>query len=201
MRAKLHVFGCLLTLVSVGWPSLAAAQERSGLWGGIGGGYGSAGVSAEDVDDGDREGSGVVYFTGGWTLNERLLAGAEFNLWSKTAAVEPGIDAAFNIYNVSGTLTFYPRASSGFFVKGGAGMSFLDADFDAGGTDISVDLGTGFGLIAGAGYDIRLGRSVSLTPAVNVWYGQPGNIQVAGETLFNDWKHNVVDFTIGLKFH
>ena len=201
MRAKLHMYWCLLVLLTVAWPLPAVAQERSGLWGGFGGGYGSAGVSAEHVDDEDREGSGVAYFTGGWTLNERLLAGAEFNLWSKTAEVEPGVDAAFNIYNVSGTLTFYPRASSGFFVKGGAGLSFLDADIDAAGTDITVDLGSGFGLIAGAGYDIRLGRAVSLTPAVNVSYGQLGNIQIAGETLFGDWKHDVVDFTVGLKFH
>jgi hypothetical protein len=183
------------------WPSEAPAQVRAGFWGGLGGGWGSAQVSADELEGGDREGSGVGYFNLGWTLNEQLLAGAEFNLWSKTAAVDTGIEATANIYNLSGTLTFYPSRSSGFFVKGGAGVSFLDADFDVQGTNVTVDLGSGFGFIAGTGYDIRLGRIVSLTPAVNFWYGQPGTLKFAGETLFSDWKQNVIDFTIGLKFH
>jgi len=56
--------GVVSTLLLVGTlvllaPISVAAQERSGLWGGIGGGYGAADVSSDEIGGGDREGSGV----------------------------------------------------------------------------------------------------------------------------------------------
>ena len=59
----------------------------------------------------------------------------------------------------------------------------------------------GLGLLAGAGYDLRVGRNISITPAVDVWYGQPGDLTFGSETLARNWKHNVVDFTVGITFH
>jgi len=56
------------------------------------------------------------------------------------------------------------------------------------------------GLLAGAGYDIRVGRNISITPAVNYWYGWAGDLAFGGE-LSTNWKHNVVDFTVGITFH
>jgi hypothetical protein len=55
--------------------------------------------------------------------------------------------------------------------------------------------------IAGAGYDFRVKKNLSITPAVNFWYGKPGNVPHDGEPLFTNWKQNVVDFTVGVTFH
>ena len=89
---------------------------------------------------------------------------------------------------------------SGFFVKGGGGFSSIDTDFRQGSRTVTVDLGTGVGLIAGAGYDFRVGKNISVTPAVNYWFGWSGDVTLDG-TLLTNWKPNVVDFTVGVTFH
>lgn len=180
----------------------ASAQERNGFSFGVGAGLGSADATCDDCGSGDRETSGSGYLKGGYALNEHLLLGVEFNLWTKTYDV-PGFDNAsstVNVYNVSGTMTFYPQASSGLFLKGGAGVSLLDLELKASGSTLTADVGKGPGLIVGAGYDIPVGRHVAITPAVNFWYGQIGDVKVLGESLATGWKHNVIDFTVGITF-
>jgi hypothetical protein len=103
------------------------------------------------------------------------------------------------MYHVSGTATYYPRRSGGLFVKGGAGVALLDMTVKVSGSSVKADLGRGLGLVVGGGYDIPVGR-ISVTPAVNYWYGQPGDLKILGETLATNWKQNVVDFTIGITF-
>ncbi len=187
---------CVLWLAGVGQASAEHPQKRQGFWLGIGGGYGSADATCDECDGGDREGSGAGYLKLGWTLDDRVLLGGEFNLWTKE---QDGV--MVNFYNASGTLTFYPQGSSGFFLKGGVGASFIDTEIVDGGTRITADLGSGLGLVAGVGYDLRVARVISITPAVNFWYGQPGDLMVAGETIARNWKQNVVDFTVGVTFH
>jgi hypothetical protein len=178
----------------------AAAQERQGFWISGGGGWGSLGVSADEIDD-EREGSGVGFLRGGWTLTPQVLLGAELNAWSKAQDVEEGLSARLTVYNLTAALTYYPQPMGGFFVKAGVGGTFADTDLTLEGTNISVELGRGVGLIAGVGYDVRLSRRLYLTPAVNFWYGRLGDVQVLGETVFSGWSHNVVDITVGLTFH
>jgi hypothetical protein len=187
-----------LALVCLAIPARAHAQERKGFWIGAGGGYGSAGVSCEDCGGG-REESAAGYLKAGWTLNKRTLLGGEVNLWNKSERMEEATGTV-NLYNISGTITFYPAASSGFFVRGGAGASFMDMDFEYEGTKFSTELGRGPGLLAGAGYDLRVARRIAVTPAVNVWYGHIGDLTFEGETFASKWRHHVIDVTIGITF-
>ncbi len=129
-----------------------------------------------------------------------MIIRAECGLWSKTYDFpELGGDATLNMYNASGTATYYPQRSGGLFVKGGAGVAFIDMSVKVAGSSLSADLGKRLGLIAGGGYDIPVGR-IAITPAVNVWYGQLGDLKILGETFATHWKQNVVDFTIGISF-
>ncbi|MEO8452022.1 MAG: outer membrane beta-barrel protein [Gemmatimonadota bacterium] len=68
---------------------------------------------------------------------------------------------------------YYPIRDAGFFIKGGGGLTRSGADV-SGGQGTSED---GFGFTAGAGYEIRLGRAIYLTPTVD-WFnhrsGQQG---------------------------
>lgn len=191
---------CLSAVSWVASASPASAglhpQERHGFWIGVGGGLGSADATCDDCGEGDRENGGVGYLKLGGTLSERLLLGGEMNVWTKE---QEGV--TLNLYNATATLTFYPQASSGFFLKGGVGVGFVDTQIRENSTTITVDMGTGLGLLAGAGYDLRVGKNISITPAVNFWYGQPGDLKFGSETLASNWKHNVVDFTVGITLH
>lgn len=170
-------------------------QERQGFWIGLGGGYGSAGVGCDGCDGGDREGAFAGSLKLGGTLNERVLLGVESNGWIKE---QDGI--TLTLGSVTGTVTFYPQASSGFFLKGGVGASYISTDFSEGSLSVSASK-TGWGLLAGLGYDLRVGRNISITPAVNYYYGQPGDIEFDGETAFGGWSQDVVTFEIGITFH
>jgi hypothetical protein len=171
-------------------------QERHGFWIGFGGGYGSADASADCEDcGGDREGSYTAFVKLGGTLNEHVLLGVETNGWFKEQD-----NVTLTLGSVTGTVTVYPQASGGFFLKGGVGASYVDTSAQVGSTDVSVSK-TGWGVLAGIGYDLRVGRNISLTPCVNYTYGKPGDFGFEGDVLFPGWKQNVVSFELGITFH
>jgi len=105
------------------------------------------------------------------------------------------------VYNGSFTITFYPWASSGFFIKGGAGLSIVDMDVFEGTKLVTVDLGDGFGAIAGIGYDLRIRRNMSITPVCNFYLGWPGDLRVGLEPVARNWKFNVLELSVGITFH
>ena len=187
----------LTALLWLGVPSTADAQERKGFWAGVGVGGGSLGSSSNAAQS-DRERTVISYFNFGWSIDQHWSLG--FDAGGTESVRAAGFAGTFP-YNISGTLAYYPRTASGFFIKGGAGGSFLEMDIvDEFGTVATINLGTGVGLIAGTGWDVYLGRRFWLTPAVNVRYGRPGDLILAGRTQVSDWKYNVVDVTIGVKF-
>lgn len=200
MRGRSIVVWSLSVLSCLASSSAASAashpQERRGFWIGFGAGVGSAHATCDECDGDDRETAPAGYVRLGGTLSERLLLGADFTFWSKE---QDGV--TLNLYNAAATLTLYPAPASGFFIKGGVGLALTDTQFREGSTTITVDPGAGVGLLAGAGYDVRVWRRISVTPAVNFWYGTAGDFNLLGSTFVRNWKHNVVDFTVGVSFH
>ncbi len=195
-RTRLVSVAVLCALVYVGGPSVAFGQEPGPIRIGLGVGVGSALGRCDDCGEG-REKGGSGYFSVAGALSDRVLIGVETNAWTKTYQ-DPtfGTKATAKLYSITGAVTAY--ASRQFFVKGGLGASFVDFDADLGGIKVSPDVGKGLGVLVGAGYDIRLGRRVSLTPAVNYWYGGKRDLAVQGETLLSNWSHNVTDVTVGV---
>ncbi len=192
-----QTLGCLVSGIVLFAAPLAWAghpQERQGFWIGLGIGYGSANVGCDDCDDGDREGAFAGSFKLGGTLNERILLGVESNSWLKEQD-----DVTLTLGSLTGTVSFYPQAPSGFFLKGGVGFSYVDWGFSEGSLSISANK-TGWGVLAGLGYDLRVGRKISITPQVNYYYGKPGDIDFEGETA-PGWSQNVVSFEVGITFH
>ena len=96
---------------------------------------------------------------------------------------------------ITASLYLYPRLRSGFFVTGGLGFSNYHIN-----STPSWD-GTGWGFTAGAGYDLRFGRDVSLTPVVNYFWGGVGDVYRGGLTPFTGWRQNVLDVGLGVTFH
>ena len=167
-------------------------QRREGFWIGFGLGYGSANISCDNCSSGARTGGVTAFLKLGGTPSRNVLIGGAINGWSHASG-----GATETMANVTGSVYFYPVAASGLFLTGGLGFSDYHVD-----TSPAVS-GTGWGFTAGVGYDIRVGRNVSLTPVADFVYGGVGDLSVSGGggTFATGWKQNVVDFGLGVTFH
>lgn len=151
---------CLVTV----FPQASYAQQRGPLWLGIGAGFGLADAKCDECQDRDRQGSLAPFFNMGFALNNRVLVGFEGNGWTKEVE-----HIGLEIFNLSGTVTFYPIASRGLFVKGGIGRSSLEAKVKETVT-VDVDLGTGIGLLADVAHELGV-RRVSRTEPIMIELG------------------------------
>ena len=193
MTTLARVLGLLAVLTTSA--SVARAQypqRREGFWIGFGLGYGSANVTCDTCGSGPRTGGVTAFLKLGGTPSRNLLIGGAINAWSHQSG-----GATETMGNVTASLYYYPVASGGLFLTGGVGFSDYNVD-----TSPSYD-GTGWGFTAGVGYDVRVGRNVSLTPVANFVYGGVGELGLSGGggTFATGWKQNVVDFGLGLTFH
>jgi outer membrane protein with beta-barrel domain len=175
---KLRATG-LSALLAVLLASTAFAQQaqtRQGFWVGGGLGYGSMGCDG----CGDRLGAPSGYLKLGGTLRKNILLGVETNGWTKSEA-----GARLTMGNISGAVYWYPMTTNGMFVKAGAGYSVMDAStgFGSGST-------SGFGLLGGVGYDVRVGRNLSITPVANWFRGS-----------FSGGSANVLQMGVGVTSH
>jgi len=129
-------------------------QVREGFWFAIGVGGGSLGCS--DCSDRTDGGAGQLAFGG--TLNPSVLLAGTLNGWGRS---ENGANLTVGL--VAATIRWYPSPSGGFYLTGGLGLGSSDLTIGNGNTTFTVSQ-TGFGGLAGLGYDIRVGRMLSLTP-------------------------------------
>ncbi len=159
-------------------------QARSGFWINLGVGGGSLGC--ENCDERTSAVSGQLALGG--TLSDRVLLGGSINSWTKQ---EGGI--TFNASTVTAMVRFYPSATGGFFLSGGLGVATSAANIDIGSFGFENTLfieDNGVGALIGAGYDIRVGSNVSITPFFN-GYG----MNMDGGNL------NVVQAGVGVTIH
>lgn len=101
----------------------------------------------------------------GGTVNPNLRLGVELAGWG-----DRRYDNQFqeNVTSYLGGLMFigqfYPARKAGFFLKGGAGLTRSGEAIEGPSSDLHED---GFGWTAGAGYEIKLSRSLFITPSVD----------------------------------
>ena len=165
-------------LIAVAMPASAQSDlERDGFFIGFGVGGGSLGAEGSD----ERESAGVGHFRIGGKLNDKVSLGAESNAWVKKENGATLTDGA-----LTATAWVYPSATSGFFLKGGLGVSRLELDlgfFGSGST-------RGTAAMVGAGFDIGFGGSFSLSPVATFWTGRydEGSTNVFGLMIGVNWN-------------
>jgi hypothetical protein len=149
-----------IALTQVSQPSpdpiapIGHGQTREGFWFNAGFGYGS--LSCLNCDGYANGFSGGIALGG--TLNEKLLLGVGTTGWYRA---QDGV--WLNVGTLDARLRFYPSTRSGFFINGGLGLGTISL----GVTGIGSESETGVGLMLGVGWDLRVGRNVSLTPFWN----------------------------------
>ena len=154
------------------------AAPREGFWISVGLGAGSLGC--EGCDDRLTGASGNVAL-GGTLGGGLVLLGLFVNSWTKT---EEG--ATLNAGTVTGGFRLYPSRTNGFFFTGGVGLGSVELDTETFGSESDV----GAGAMVGLGWDIRVGRTVSVTPFVNGM-----GISIDGSTA------NVAQAGLGVTWH
>jgi hypothetical protein len=164
-------FCALLAVLLATTASAQQAQTRQGFW--IGGGLGYGSLGCEGCD---RTGGMSGYFKLGGTLRQNILLGVETNGWTKSE-----FGQTLTMGNMSGAAYWYPMPASGLFVKGGVGYSLIDSGFSS---------ESGFGLLAGVGYDVRVARNLSVTPVANWFRGS-----------FSGASANVLQIGLGVTSH
>jgi len=125
------------------------SQAREGFWFNAGLGFGSLGCDNCIFRENGLSGGLSL----GSTLGDKWLLGVGTTGWAKETDGE-----MLTVGTLDARFRFYPARSSGFFLTGGVGLgtvTFLnESEF-------------GVGVVLGVGWDIRVGRNVSLTPFYN----------------------------------
>ena len=189
---RVITFTTILALCGANVGAAQKPQIRKGFWIAFGFGYGSANLSCDSLlCSGGSEGGGTGHIRLGGTLNEQLLLGGDISGWAKE---ESGATQA--VGNVSFIAQYYPMKQSGLFLKGGAGFSSIMLE----GGGRTAD-GESFGLSAGVGYDIRVGRNISITPIADFLFGGSRDLQVDGVTQTAGVSTTTLSVGLGVTFH
>jgi len=197
-----------MRLVSIGMLSVAAIavvaptasaghpQERQGFYAGLALGVGGATETCGECERGERQWGLAGDFRLGWATGRHALWGAEVG-YSRTEA----FGVTLTLYDVLLAVTVYPAADRGFFLKAGFGGAFSKRSYDIGTGTVEGDTNDGLAAMVGAGYDLRLGRDVSVTPGVTYW--RTNSIETgAGDVVsLNFQKYDVLAFSVGVTLH
>lgn len=159
-----------------GGGSGGGGDERRGLWGGVGLGYGSLECSGCSSVSGLSGNLRV-----GGTVNQELSLGVgTFGFYHSESSYTLTQGAFVALVNV------FPSPTSGFFVQGGVGYGDQSIDIPGYGSG-SV---SGFADVIGAGIDIRSGRAFYVTPFLNYF-----QLHASGTT------NSVLQFGIAATWH
>jgi hypothetical protein len=154
-------------------------QTREGFW--FNGGMGFGLLGCLECGGGREVGLSGGLSLGG-TISDRVLLGVGTTGWYKSAE-----GLTINGGTFDARLRFYPALSSGFFLTAGGGLGSITASLDDFGL---ADTEYGAGVLFGLGWDLRVGRNVSLTPYYNGFA-----MGVASGTFFVD------QFGVGITIH
>jgi hypothetical protein len=196
MRNLSNFLPVLVALLAA--PAVAQAQDtprglvevreggRHGFWGAVGVG---AGGESYDVRDGVGYNSydyqPTLSVRLGGTVNPYLRLGGEALAWIN--------DQGQSTETLTSLLfigQLYPVTTSGLYLKGGLGLGRNEVDFDDG-----FGVGdTGFAGLLGAGWEVRVGRTIYLNPAVDLvqhsYSGRGGD----------RYRERLINFSLGVLF-
>lgn len=195
MSAIRKTRAALALLFVLGAPVLWAQhpQVRQGFWIGFGLGYGPFDASCTGCGSITSKSDFTGHLRLGGTFRPNVLLGGDIVAWTKSAN---GFDELGG--NTTATVYYYPMVRSGLFLKGGVGVALYDLSPTNSGSGAE---GTGVGFTIGAGYDLRVGRNISLTPVGNFLFGSVGDIQQNGATILRGWKQTIIEFGLDVTFH
>ena len=174
-----HALLAALLLGTVATPA-AAQAHREGWWAEASGGYGylRVGTAADEVQ---RTTGASFYVRAGYQIAHNVSFGLEATRFYAS------VDTA-NVYVDGATfiVLFNPSSHLPLYLHGGVGISDGRLIVDVPVQQKFAAQGTGVGLSFGAAYDIRVGRHLAITPAVQTHIAALGDFHFTPTTVAND---------------
>jgi hypothetical protein len=184
-----------------GLVDISPRSERHGFWLTLGAGAGGENYRYSNVPGWGRASDlykPSLWLALGGTVSPNFRLGGEINGWINYYTDSTGVGVTESL--VGGMLTgqFYPMRDQGLFLKGGAGISRSGTSINSYGGYSGTSVGeTGFAYEIGAGYELRLGRTLFLTPVVNYMEHRSSPGGNTGDNLGN-LKERVLTIGVGL---
>ena len=166
-------------------------QSRPGFWASMSGGSGNLNWSCDGCSKRSHGGATIAMRVGG-SPSQNVLLGAEINYLLVdlgTAAINAGY-SAFTVY-------WYPSATGGLFIKSGVGVG----TFYQRTSDSLTARSASAALLLGAGYDIRVGRKISLNPMLTVWSSNKAYLKEEGAPIATGFRQYGVTLQFGVTYH
>jgi hypothetical protein len=152
-----------------GLVDVSPGHYRNGLWLEAALGWGEERYKFGNEPYGDGLSKPTFGLRIGGTVSPHFRLGAEWTIWVNGYQDIDGegipfdVNETLNSFMAVGRL--YPARSLGLYLKGGAGLGVTSASVDYGNSTSE----SGFATTLGVGWEIKLGRGIFFTPAVD-WY-------------------------------
>ena len=169
-----------------------SARRIPGYWAGVAAAGASAGLSCEDcIDTNSRFGPSAVV-TVGRTFSRNFGVGLEASGWWK------GINGTVDHQGYLMATAFVFPTRSAAYVTGSAGLGRFASVVGRGG-DRSSSLGGAWRV--GAGYDLPLGREVSIAPFINYYRSLSASLKINGSATGTKLSHHMIQAGVGLHWN
>jgi hypothetical protein len=167
---------------------------RDGFWLGFSVGAGNESFRFEDDPGGYSDDITAPTFSLrlGGTPSQNWLIGAELFAWTD-GDLNDHYDEYRNVLSSAMMIAqFYPFREGSLYIKGGVGVAGNYVRTVSPSGFIGSDEESGLATVFGAGLDLRVGRSLSITPTIDVHH-----------QFFNriDVRERIVSLGVGLTFH
>jgi len=96
------------------------------------------------------------------------------------------------------TASWFPSAEHGFFLRAGVGRQYFTGDRPGSGP---TERGRSIALGAGAGVDLLVTETLSLTPTLLLIHGRPGTTDVIGLPRRRELRTTVVGVSVGVTMY
>ena len=101
-------------------------------------------------------------------MTQQVLLGADLSGWARDQS-----GSTVSRANAVAAITYYPSATSGFYLKGGLGAASasVSGSVTTGGATTTVTTtSTGFGTTVGGGYEIQAGSNFFIAPSADILF-------------------------------
>jgi hypothetical protein len=195
-RTPLLLFVLILAMAAPAMaqpPQAPAPVHPDGWWGSFGAGIAGLRFACEDCgEDQPVYEAPAVTVSFGKSIGTKVAFGVEYS------GAFPALDSGARVVasSLAGVARWYPSASK-IFLKFSVGLSRVRATVTSNGETLS-EIRNGTGIAFGLGYDIRVGRSVALTPYAGWYMSAIGDIGAAGTAQKRDVSWNTWSAGVGV---